>query len=168
MKWVWITLAAMAAIVATAAGIGALLPERHTVTVSSRFRERPQQIWDAIVGPPTWRPDVKSFEPLPPRGGHRTWKEIDSHGGAVTYEAIEEVPPVRLITRIADPNLPYTGMWVHEITIDPGGGCTLQITEDGQVHNPIFRFVSRFVLGYTGTIDSFLKALHVKFGDQET
>ena len=133
----------------------------------SRFSQRPQQIWDLIAGPPTWRPDVKSFETLPPRDGHRTWKGVDAHGSAVTYEAVEEAPPLRLITRIADPNLPYSGMWVHQITIDPGGGCTLQVAEEGQMHNPIFRFVSRFVLGYTGTIDSFLKALDAKFGDQE-
>ena len=42
----------------------------------------------------------------------------------------------------------------------------LQITEDGQVHNPIFRFMSRFVFGYTATIDGFLKDLHAKFGDK--
>ncbi len=165
MKWLWIALGTLAAIVITVAIIGELLPEAHTVTRSSRFEERPQVLWDAITGPPTWRPEVKSYEILPPRDGHRTWREIDRHGNAVTYEAMEETAPVRLITRIADPGLPYGGVWVHEISIGREG-CVLQITEDGQVHNPIFRFMSRFVFGYSATIDSFLTALHAKFGDK--
>jgi hypothetical protein len=166
-KWLWIVLGALVAVVVVIASIGALLPENHTVTRSSRFHQTPQRIWDVIAGPPTWRPGVKSFQNLPPRNGHRTWRETDTHGNAVTYEALQETAPVRLVTRIADPNLPYGGIWVHEITVDQGSSV-LQITEDGQVHNPIFRFMSRFVFGYTATIDDFLKALHAKLGDRET
>jgi hypothetical protein len=165
VKWLWIALGAVAAIAIVVAGIGEMLPENHIVTGSSRFEQRPQVLWDAITGPPTWRPEVKSFENLPPRNGHRTWKEIDTHGNAVTYEATEETAPVRLVTRIVDPGLPYGGIWIHEITIDHDA-CVLQITEDGQVYNPIFRFMSRFVFGYTATIDAFLKNLHAKFGDK--
>jgi len=106
MKWIWITLWALAAVIAIVAAIGALLPERHTVTRTSHFHQRPQQIWDVIAGPLMWRPDIKSFKNLPPRSGHRTWKEIDAHDRSVTYEAIEEATPLHLITRIADPNLP--------------------------------------------------------------
>jgi hypothetical protein len=167
MKWLRITLGSLAGLVAIVTCVGALLPENHTATRSSRFAERPQQLWDVIAGPPTWRPEIKSFQKLPPHNGHRTWKETDSHGNSITYEALEEIPPVRLITRIADPHLPYGGMWVHDISIDHGS-CVLQITENGQVHNWIFRFMSRFVFGYTATIDAFLKALHAKFGEPES
>jgi len=89
------------------------------------------------------------------------WREIDAHGNSVTYEAIEETPPFRLITRIADPHLPYGGMWVHEISPEPGGSM-LQITENGEIYNPIYRFMSRFVFGYTATIDAAVQALHAK------
>src|SRR5579883_425507 len=164
MKWLLIAFLVGAGLIGAMAGIGALLPQDHTVTRTSLFRQRPQVLWDAIAGPPTWRPDVKSYQTLPSRDGHRTWKEIDSHGNAVTYEAIEELPPVRLITRIADPNLPYGGLWVHEITVMPGG-CLLQITEKGEIYNPIYRFVSRFLIGYSSTIDNFLKSLHAKFSE---
>lgn len=92
------------------------------------------------------------------------WKEIDAHGNAVTYEAIEETPPFRLITLIADPNLPYGGLWVHEISLEPGG-AVLQITENGEIYNPFYRFMSRFVFGYTATIDAAMQALHAKLGE---
>jgi len=161
VKWLWVALLATAAILGVITGIGVLLPQSHSVTRSSHFAQPPQAVWDVITGPPTWRPGIRSFENLPPRNGHRTWKEIDAHDTAVTYEAIEETPLFRLITRIADPNLPYGGLWIHEISLEPGG-CVLQITEDGEIYNPIFRFMSRFVFGYTATIDAAIQSLHAR------
>ena len=63
------------------------------------------------------------------------------------------------MTRIADPQLPFGGTWTQEIAPD-AGGCVVTITENGEIYNPIFRFVSRFILGYTSSIDAYLKALH--------
>jgi hypothetical protein len=42
------------------------------------------------------------------------------------------------------------------------------ITERGLVGNPIFRFVSRFVIGQTATMDSYLRALGKRFGEEVT
>ena len=41
-------------------------------------------------------------------------------------------------------------------------GTRLSITEDGSVYNPIYRFVSRFFLGYTTTADAYLDALEAR------
>lgn len=43
-------------------------------------------------------------------------------------------------------------------------GADLRIHEDGEVYNVIFRFLSRFILGYHGSIEGFLRNLGVKFG----
>ena len=163
MKWLWIGLFTVGAALAAIAGIGALLPQSHTVSRSEHFNQPPQAVWDVIAGPPTWRPDVRSFEVLMPRNGNRTWKELDAHGNAVIDEAIEETPPFRLITRVADSGR-YSGYWIHEITAEPGG-CTLRITENAEIHNPIYRFLSRFVFGDSAGIDGLLKALHAKLGE---
>lgn len=77
---------------------------------------------------------------------------------------MEETPPTRLVTRIADRNLPFGGAWTHEITPEPGG-CLVKITEAGEIYNPIFRFMARFVFGYNGSIEAYLRALHKKFGE---
>jgi hypothetical protein len=45
----------------------------------------------------------------------------------------------------------------------PGGGSELRISENGEIYNVIFRFVSRFVLGYTSTMDTYLRDLGAKF-----
>jgi hypothetical protein len=164
MKWVLIAVVILIGIVALVAAIGAMLPRAHVASRSSRFRQPPQAVWEAITGPPDWRPDVSAFERLAPREGHRAWKETDKHGQAIAYESVEEVPPSRLVTRIASTNLPFGGSWTHEIAPD-AGGCVLKITEDGEIYNPIFRFMARFVLGYHGSIDTYIKALHAKFGE---
>jgi hypothetical protein len=45
-----------------------------------------------------------------------------------------------------------------------GDSCTLTITEHGEVYNPLFRFVSRFIMGQTATLDAYLKALNANLG----
>ncbi|HVG90391.1 MAG TPA: SRPBCC family protein, partial [Alphaproteobacteria bacterium] len=116
-----------------------------------------------ISGPPTWRPDVTSYQELPPHEGHRMWRETDKHGQTITFEAMESVPPRRLVTQIADNKLPFGGTWIYEI-VPAGDSCTLTITENGEVYNPLFRFVSRFIIGQTATIDRYLGALKAKLG----
>jgi hypothetical protein len=73
-------------------------------------------------------------------------------------------PPRRLVARIAGDNLPFGGTWTFEITPE-GDGAKLRITERGWVSNPIFRFVSRLVLGYTSNLEMYLRSLGRKFGE---
>jgi hypothetical protein len=147
--------------VAVIALLGSRLPVKHTATRTAAFRQTPQQVWDVIAGPPTWRPEIQKFEILPSDDGKRKWIEYGSHGQKITYEAVESVSPQKLITCIADPHLPFGGSWTYEIA-PASDGSTLTITENGEVYNPTFRFVSRYVQGYTATIDAYLKALHSK------
>jgi hypothetical protein len=159
-----IAIAILILLVAVVAVIGYMLPKNHLASRSSHFRQPPQAIWDVLAGPPEWRPDLRSWEKLAPRDGRRTWKEIDKHRHAITYESVEESPPHRLVTRIADPTLPFGGTWTFAIEPE-STGCQVTITEAGEIYNPIFRFMARFVLGYSGTIETYLKALHGKFGE---
>jgi hypothetical protein len=85
----------------------------------------------------------------------------------VVYEEVEADPPRRLVARIADPSLPYGGSWTYVVAPERDGS-RVTITEDGVVRNPIFRFVSRFVLGHHATQDAFLRALGRRFGQEAT
>jgi len=38
-----------------------------------------------------------------------------------------------------------------------GGGTRLTITEDGEVYNPVYHVVSRFVIGHTRSLDRYLE-----------
>ncbi len=93
------------------------------------------------------------------------WRETDSHGQTVLYEVIERKAPVLLKTRIATPDLPYGGSWSLALH-DEGASTTLRITEEGDVYNPLFRFVSRFILGHTRSIDTYVTNLAKALGEQ--
>ena len=168
MKWILLAIAVVVLIAAVVIIIGALLPKAHVVSRSARFRQPPAAVWEVITGPPTWRPDVRAFEELPERDGHKVWLEVDNHGQKITFERVESSPPVSMVTRIADPKLPFVGSWSHQIAPADGGGSLLTITENGEVYNPIFRFVSRFIIGHSASIEKYLTALGNKFGDPVT
>jgi len=165
-KWLLVVLGVLVTLVAVVAGIGALLPREHVATLSARFQQPPEKIWQAISDYPSftsWRPGLKSVEALPEKNGWPQWKETWSDGTVMPLEMMEFVPPQRMVTRIADPALPFGGTWTYELKPD-GAGCTLTITENGYVNPALFRFMSRFIFGHTSTIDDYLRALAKKFG----
>jgi uncharacterized protein YndB with AHSA1/START domain len=160
LKWVAVVIILILAFVGAIALMGARLPEEHTVSRTVELSQSPQQVWDVIAGPPTWRPEVARFEVLT-EGVHRKWIEYGRHGEKMTYEVVESDPPQKLVTRIADPRLPFGGSWTYVIT-PAATGSSLTITEQGEIHSAVFRFVARYVQGYTATIDKYLNALRAK------
>jgi len=166
MRWVLGIGGLLVLAVLIVCAIGYMLPKSHIASVSARFAAPPDSIWTSLTDVPAfpkWRPGLSRVDLLPDENGQRGWREFGKND-AVTYRVVESVPPRRLVTRIADQNLPYGGSWTYELTPD-GPGTRLTITENGEVYNPIFRFVSRFVLGYTSTMEGVLRALGTKHGE---
>jgi len=167
MKLLVIPGAIIVGIVLAAALIGAFLPAQHIVTREAGYQVPAQAIWQAITDYqkfPEWRKMVIRVEPLPTVSGRPSWRELDAHGASIPYEVVEWTPPQRLVTRIADPKLPFGGTWTFEIFPLPAG-ATLRITENGEVRNVIYRFMVRYAFGNTITLDAYLKALGQKFGE---
>jgi len=138
---------------------GYALPIEHVAERSAVVAYPPARVFGLLTdveGYPRWRGDVTRVDVLS-RAPHMQWRE---HGGtrSITFEAVEVVPPVRLVSRIADPALPFGGTWTYRLAPE-GPGTRVTITEQGQVFNPVFRFMSRFVFGHTATIDAFLADL---------
>lgn len=52
----------------------------------------------------------------------------------------------------------FGGSWTYELT-PVADGTRLRITENGEVYNPLFRFLSRFVFGHYASIDKFMADL---------
>jgi Polyketide cyclase / dehydrase and lipid transport len=161
MKWLLIIVLLLAGILVLIIVIGALLPQKHRVARTITLQQPVEVVWNLISGPPNWRPDVRGYEELPQHEGRRIWRETDKHGQTITFEAIESFPPRRLVTRIADPNLPFGGTWTYDL-VPRESSCLLTITEDGEVYNPLFRFISRFIMGHTSTIDGYMHGLQEK------
>ena len=144
--------------------IGYSLPRRHVVSRMATYRATPEQLYAMITGPQNWRPDVLRYEVVPDPAGRELMRETTRNGETITYELLERTP-TSIKRRILTENLPYSGTWSYALHAE-GGITTVRITEDGEVYNPVFRFVSRFVMGHTSTMDAYLRALGKATGQE--
>jgi uncharacterized protein YndB with AHSA1/START domain len=161
LRWAVIIVSALVGLVLLVALIGALLPSRHIATASLTLPQPADSVWAVIRdlgGYSSWWSGAQSVERLPDPQGREVWLQRDRQGNAIPLRVEQEEAPRRLVTRIADEDLPFGGTWTYEITPRPDG-CTLTVTEDGVVKNPIFRFVSRLFLDEHATLESFLHDL---------
>lgn len=133
MKIVLIVLAAIVILIAVIAAIGATLPKQHTATRSAVVRRSPADVY----------------------------KKIRELASTPEYEIVLDEPAKRLISRIADKSLPYSGSWTYDLEPVPEG-TRVTITENGEVPNPIFRFLSKYVFGHTKTMETYLTDLQQK------
>lgn len=169
LKWTLIILGTLVLLIAIVAIVGALLPRGHVATRTARIKAKPDAVWQVLTRVeelPSWRSDLTGVERLPDRGGLPIWRE-KGRNGTMTIATEEFSPPSRLRTRIADEGLPFGGSWTWELTPD-GDGTKIRITENGEIYNPIFRFMARFVFGYAATMEQMLKSLGKRFGEDNT
>ncbi len=169
MKRVLLVLAAVVALVAVVWLVGSSMPKEHVASRKARYRQPPEAIWAAITdleAMPAWRKDLRSIKRLPDKNGRPAWVETVGTG-VIPLEVDEMTPPRRLVTRIAGADLPFGGTWTFEI--EPvEGGATLTITERGEIYPPPFRFMARYIFGYTSTMETYLKNLGATFGEEVT
>ncbi len=166
MRWILIIAGVVAAIVLAVTLTGMALPQNHVAQLTARLSAPPEKIWSVITDVssyPAWRADVTSVEMLPAANGHIAWRET-SGGDKLSYEATMSEPPAHFVTRITDKGIPFGGSWDYRLVPD-ASGTRITITENGEVYNPIFRFVSRYVMGHTATLDKYLRSLSAKVGD---
>jgi hypothetical protein len=138
--------------------IGALLPKEHVASRKILVPAAPNDVFALIAGPSDWRGfkyELLMESPL-------KWRETDTSGDVITYERVETTAPKRIVNRIADLKLPFGGSWTYEIA-PSSSGSELTITENGEVYNPLFRFVSKFIMGHTATIEKYQRDLVAHF-----
>ena len=147
--------------------IGSRLPKSHVASRSVLLRQSPQEVYAVVRdfgAAPQWRSDVKQMEVEAPQGGPVYFREVGKNG-TVNYELVEDVPGQRMVTKIRDTDLGYSGQWTYLFAAE-NGGTRVTIREDGEVSNVLFRFMSRYVFGHTATIDSYLTSLAKRFGEE--
>jgi uncharacterized protein YndB with AHSA1/START domain len=169
MKWLVRILVALIVLFGAVFGIGAMRPTNHTVTRYVEFSKPPEQVWALMVdrlNQPSWRLDVTKVESTASPSGKPRWKETMSDGMVVTMEERSLEPVSKLVVDIADPDLPFGGTWTYQLTPSPKGS-RLQITEDGYVKPPLFRFFMIF-MDPADTMNKYLTYLGRKLGETVT
>ena len=130
MKWVVFIGGGLLVLVAAVVAVGLLLPRTHKASRTLRLTRPPADVWPVLIQA--------------------------TEASDVPVDVLERDPPRRLVTRVTEKEKNFGGTWT--ITIAPtASGSDVTITEDGWVANPIFRFVSRFLIGHHATMDTLLK-----------
>ena len=165
MRWIFWIVAAIAIVAVIVVVVGYSLPRAHSVSRTTTLPLPPESVFGLLLDVDryqAWRPGVKSLQRHGDREGRPAWTE-ESGGMKIPlhFERLER--PSLLVTRIADSSLPFGGTWTYRIAPAPAGSV-LTITEDGEVYNPFFRFMSRFVFGHTATLDEFVRDLEARAG----
>lgn len=172
MKWPLIIIGSLVGLVVLITIVGAMLPRDHVASMTATISAPPDKVWAALINVgdyPTWRADVQRVEIVSQPPAPLSWREHSKHG-AMTLVVESFEPPRCMVGRIADKDLPFGGAWEYVLAPDSTDRTKTRvtITERGYVSNPIFRFVSRFVMGHYSTLDSYLRALGRKFGSDVT
>ncbi len=150
-------------------GVGSFLPEAHVAAVRAEFSASPEDIFATVAdyrAYPEWRPSVEGIEELPARDGKPAWVELAATG-PLPMELTESEPPNRLVATILSEGMPFGGRWIFEIE-PAAAGATVTITEEGEVYSPVFRFVSRYLMGHHATASLFLSDLGTRFDENVT
>lgn len=144
MRWIVIIVAALVLIVGFIYLLGFLLRIKHQAMVESQLQIPPENLWKILTSPADykgWRKEIKELKVI----DDRHWSELNAHNDTINYRADWVEQNRKLSTVILNENLPYGGRWEFEIT-KTDTGSHLRITENGEVYNPIFRFMSKLYL----------------------
>jgi hypothetical protein len=161
-KWILAVVVGLVALVTIVTLVGLALPIGHRAQRTTVVSRPPADVFAAIADftrYPDWRPDVRRVSVEGAGVGALVREE--SGGDTLTYRVEVYDPPSRLVTRIADESLSFGGSWTYELRA-MSAGTELTITENGEVYNPIFRVLSRFVFGHHAAIDGYLSDLAAK------
>ena len=139
MKWIGAVVMGLAVLAAMVAGVGAMLPRHHTASRTLRVKHQPAQVWPALIQA--------------------------TEDSSTPVKVLESTPPSRLVTRVTEAEKNFGGTWTIAITATPGGS-DVTVTEDGWVANPIFRVVSRYLMGHHATMDGVLTQVAKSLGEK--
>lgn len=159
MKWFIRLLILFCVLILSMFIVGSTLPQEHTAIATQTFNSSREEVWTVLTdfnSWPSWRSNLKEI-----RDGSNSFSEVSTDDEIIEYRIDDFTPPERLITRIITPDLPFGGTWTYELTAMEGG-CSLTITENGEVYSPMFRFLSKYAFGHTTTMDQYLQDLKKK------
>jgi hypothetical protein len=148
--------------------VGLLSSRQHTVTRTLKTKQSQETIWKTITDfqrQTGWRKGLQKVERGPDRNGKEVWIEFYSDGTVIPLETTETKSLQRMVRTIADPSLPFSGVWEMEVKPETDGS-SLMITERGEVPNALLRGFVKVFIGYSYSIDHYHSELAAKFGEQ--
>jgi uncharacterized protein YndB with AHSA1/START domain len=167
MKKILIVLACVVGVALALTVAGMFLPQNHVASRTATIAASPERVFAAISDVDAymrWRSNLHAVEKLPDDGKGTRFVE-KSGDGEILFRVEVLEPNTRMVTRIADPDLPFGGSWTFDLK-PSGAGTDLTITEAGEVYNVFFRTMQKLFFPPTKTIDAYLDDLKKHLANQ--
>lgn len=163
MTYLYYGLGGLVALIAVVLLVGSTLPIKHTASRAIVLNANSQQVWRLITNyadMPKWRKELLKVEMVQAANGNEIWQEFETEKESLDFETIEQIDGQKLVRKIVGDRSDFGGTWTF-ILVDNGDKASLTITEDGEVYNILFRFVSKFFMGHYASMDKYIKQLEV-------
>lgn len=168
MRYALIAIAAVVALVLIVTVAGLFIPRDHRATSEITLTQPIDSVYVVlrdIGGMTKWWSDLKTSERVSGVAGER-WRQ-DAGGFKMQLDVTDDTPPRGFTTRIVEEKgAPFGGVWVYALSAAPAG-TVVTITENGWIGPPPFRVMAKLT-GMNRTLDSMLKALAKRFGEEVT
>jgi uncharacterized protein YndB with AHSA1/START domain len=165
MYWILFVMALMASIVIAMIVGGLATPRAHTVSKSVVLAAPLNDVWltiRTVSAYATWRSDLEDVELIDTAQSHVRWREMSTRRSMALGIVAEEAPH-RLVVRILDEDLPFSGEWEWALRAD-GASTQVTVTERGEIGNPIFRLIGTYFIGHSKSIERVLGDLARRHG----
>src|SRR5438128_1401906 len=121
MFWAFGFIIAFALLVAIVVPVGMRIPRAHSASVSARYQQSPEAVFEAISNwreYPKWRKELRFVRERAGEAGRVSWSEVGRQGD-MPLEVVESDPPRKLVVKIASDKLAFGGSWTYQI--EPNG-----------------------------------------------
>ncbi len=187
MKWILIAMVVSMVLIGVVVLAGGLLPREHRVSQSAVVAAPPARAFALladVAGAASWQGDVyeivpvasaetvsmepaASVEPTEPMASTapaaqtEQFREIGKRG-AQRVQLISAKSPAELTIARRGGGVAFRGTWHYRLQpVDEGTRIT--VTERGEIPNPVFRLLSRVIVGRDRALDAQLTALKAHF-----
>lgn len=148
--------------------VGALLPVAHTARVRLELRAPQAAVYEVIadvVDYPFWRSGLDSLSVVSTTPRTR-WRESGANG-TIEFEQVAARAPRSLTAQIQGAKEQgFGGSWTWDLAPRPGGGTVITITERGEVYNPLFRLLARYLFSPYDSLERYARDLAARFGER--
>ena len=159
MSYFLYAIAAIIGLISIILVIGAMLPVKHVASKSTNLKASNAQVWGLMTdykNAANWRTDLVKATAETNDENIEIIYEYENEKSFMAFETLEEIGQQKLVRRIYGKNLPFGGTWTFELQ-KTDVGTRLTITENGEIHNILFRFVAKFIMGHDATILNYIK-----------
>lgn len=147
--------------------VGRNAPREHVATSRITVAKTVEEVWPLVSdleGQSDWLDGIESVERITNESGREVFVQ---HGtlGEVPLIIVENEAPHRFATQVDVGEEQWGGTWRWELTPNEGG-CTISITEEGWVDNPLMRLVAAHAMDHHQAMDMVLTNLARHLGEE--